>query len=178
MKTLVLALAALALVGTAAQANAQYDLGASAGLYLPTSGNVRDAFGSQILKFGFGSVGKVSTGNLKIGTGLDFITANKNGNRMLVIPFTVNVEQALTMDRNASTKPYVKGFAGLAYMDFGITTNAIRTEEKAVRMTVGAEFGIVMSDRIRLSARYNYFPKVGGYDLSGISLNATFGFGG
>jgi hypothetical protein len=173
MKTTVLALASVVVFGAASSANAQIDLGASAGWYIPVSSDVRDAFGNAIFHFGIGSVGRVTTGNLKIGTNLDFITANRNGNRLLIVPLTLEVEQALTMDAHATTKPYIKGFIGGAYMDYGITQAGIRTEDKVLRMTLGAEFGVVISDRLRLSARYNAFPKTGGFDFSGITLSAT-----
>src|SRR5687768_6526169 len=101
-KTLLGSFAALAMVAAAVPASAQFDIGASAGFFLPSSGEVRGAFGSSIFKFGIGGVGRQSTGNLKMGTQLDFITANKNGNRMFIAPFTFNVEQALSLDQSSN----------------------------------------------------------------------------
>jgi hypothetical protein len=172
-KTLLGSFAALAIMAAAGPANAQFDIGASAGFFLPSSGEVRGAFGSSIFKFGIGGVGRQSTGNLKMGTQLDFITANKNGNRMFIAPFTFNVEQALSLDQSSNIVPYVKAFAGLAYIDYGITRGGLRFDEKVIRPTYGIEGGVVVTDRIRLSARYNMFPKTGGFDFSGLTVAAT-----
>lgn len=172
-KTLYGSMAVVALALAATPAQAQFDLGASAGFFIPTSSEVRDAFGGAIFKFGLGGVGRQSTGNLKIGTQLDFITGSRNGNRMFLVPLTLNVEQALSLDQSGTTIPYVKAFAGIAYMDYGITQAGIRHEDKLIRATYGAELGIVMAQRFRLAARYNVFPNTGGFDFSGLTLSAT-----
>jgi hypothetical protein len=149
-------------------------LGASVGLYMPVDSDVRDAFGSSILRFGFGQDARTRTGNLLIGTSLDIVTANKHGNRLFLAPFTVSAEQALTLDRNASMKPYIKGFLGAAYIDFSIERNGSHYDDKVLRAVYGAEFGVVMSDRLRLSARYTAYPKTGRFDFSVLTLSATF----
>ncbi len=174
MKIKVLGFVSLMAVCGAASAQSPLDLGVSAGIYMPTSGAVRDAFGSSVFRFGLGSVGSQRTGNVKIGTELNFITANKNGNRLLMVPFTVAAEQQLTMDRNATTRPYVKAFAGLAYIDYGINNFGGRQTDRGIRPTFGVEGGLVVSDRLRLSARYNQMTRIGGFDFSGVTLAATF----
>jgi hypothetical protein len=160
-------------IGGAASAQS-FNTGFSAGIYLPTNGTIRDAFGSQIMRFGFANVGSQRTGNFKIGTELDIISANRNGNRLFIVPFTLGAEQQLSGDQNATARSYIKPFAGLAYMDYGVTVGATRNESKVLRFTYGAEFGVVVSDHLRLAARYNVFPKTGGFDFSGLNLSATF----
>jgi hypothetical protein len=172
-----LSLRSVLLVGTvvaaaAAHGQSPLDIGASAGVYIPSDGAVRNAFGSSIFRFGFGQVGRQSTGNFKIGTELDFITANKNGNRLFIVPFTLTAEQQLGF--SGTTRPYIKPFAGLAYMDYSVGIPGGRSESKVVRFTYGLEGGVVVSDHLRLSARYNVFPKTGGLDFSGLTLMATF----
>jgi hypothetical protein len=161
---------ALAVAG-AAQAQDPFDLGASVGVFMPSSRTIRDAFGSQVLRFGFGGVGRQSTGNFKLGTELDIISANKNGNRLFILPFTFAAEQQLAMA--GAVRPYVKPFAGLAYIDYGISTPSGRRDSKIVRVTYGAEVGVVLSEKLRLSARYNVFQN-SGFDFSGLTLSATF----
>lgn len=160
----------------AALGSAQTGLSLSAGFYVPTNGAIRDAFGSSIFHFGFGGSAPTRTGNLQMGTQLDFITASKNGNRLFMAPLTYNVEQQLTMDPNATVKPYVKGFAGIAYIDYGISVGIDRFESRVFRPTFGGELGIVLSDHLRVSARYNFFSKADGFDFSGLTVGATFGF--
>lgn len=156
----------------ASYAQSSMDTGVSAGLYLPSDGAVRNAFGSSIFRFGFGQVGSQRTGNFKIGTELDFITANKNGNRLFIVPFTLTAEQQLAF--SGGTRPYIKPFAGLAYMDYSVGIPGGRSESKVIRFTYGVEGGVVVSDHLRLSARYNVFPKTGGFDFSGLTVMATF----
>ncbi|MEZ0326848.1 MAG: hypothetical protein ACAH95_13190 [Fimbriimonas sp.] len=161
---------ALAVAG-AAQAQNPFDLGASVGIFMPSSGTIRNAFGSQILKFGFGGVGQQSTGNLKIGTEFDIMSANKNGNRLLIMPFVFTGEQQLAME--GAVRPYIKPFAGLAYIDYGINVPGGRKESKVIRVTYGLEGGIVLSQKLRLSARYSMFQN-SGFDFNGLTLSATF----
>ncbi len=162
--------AALAFAG-AANAQNPLDIGASVGVFMPSSRVMRDAFGSQVLRFGLGSVGRQSTGNFKIGTEMDIISANKNGNRLFIVPFTFNAEQQLAT--SGALRPYIKPFAGLAYIDYGINTFGGRQDNKLIRLTYGAEAGIVLSEKLRLSARYNIFQN-SGLDFSGLTLSATF----
>jgi hypothetical protein len=167
------AILVLGALSTAASAQIP-NVGATVGLYFPTSSEMRDAFGNSILRFGFGDAARSKTGNIKFGTAFDIITANKNGNRLLLVPVTFEAEQQLTLNPAATTRPYVKAFAGIAYMDYGITMGGTRYDDKLIRTTIGAELGIVFAERFRLSARYNAFPKASGFDFSGMSVNLTF----
>jgi outer membrane autotransporter protein len=169
-------LSIVALFGVlATTASAQIpNLGATAGLYFPVSREMRDAFGNSIFRFGFGQAAQSKTGNLKIGTSFDIITANHDGNRLFMLPVTLEVEQQLTMNPGATTKPYAKAFIGAAFIDYGITQNGNRFSSQVIRPTLGAELGLVFAERLRLAARYNAFQKTGGFDFSGVSVSLTF----
>jgi hypothetical protein len=180
-----LALSAAVAAGTlvfAASANAQYNIptraGVSVGIYIPRDAETRAALGDNIMRFGFGNVRAQRTGNLKIGTEFDIISASRGGNRLMMIPVTIMAEQQLPMGESSGFTPYVRGFAGAAYIDYSIVaSDGNRHASRVIRPTYGAEAGVVLTDRVRLSARYNIFPRTGGFDFSGTQLSATISVG-
>lgn len=173
-----IAVTALALtsMGTFAQAQSDYgiNLGAQVGVYMPTNGAIRDAFGSSVLNFGLGPVGDPRRpGSGSVTPGLEFLTANKNGNRLFIGTFTYGYEKHFG-DENAKTVPYARVFAGGAYFDYGITEISGRKSAKRFGATGGAEVGVVLASRLKLSAKYNLFSKQDGFDFNGLTLSATF----
>ena len=173
------ALTALATVALAAPAQAQFDqeekagLGVKVGVYMPTDSLIRDAFGKSIINYGLGGVAprRPTAGTLT--PELDFISADKNGNRLFIGSFSYGYEHHFVNDDQARTVPYARVFGGVAYFDYGINTLNGRRSSKRVGANYGAEVGIVLSGRIRLAARYNAFTEQEGFNFNGFNLSAT-----
>jgi len=168
-------MAALALAGTA---NAQYskddlNFGGSVGFYLPTSSTIPDAFGSTVINYGIGPVGNKRPSSGSVTPSLELLSANKNGNKLFIGTFTYGYEKHLADDRSM-TIPYIRVFGGLSYFDFGIDTTSGRESAKKVGYTTGAEVGLVLANRVRLAARYNFYTKENDFDFNGVSLSATY----
>jgi len=175
-----IALTALATLALAAPASAQYgddraplNFGGQLGVYLPTSGAVRDAFGSSVLNVGLSPVSTRRQGGNGLRPELNFITASKNGNRLFIGTLTLGIERQFG-EPGSNSVPYARAFGGLSYIDFGINTGAGRVSDRKFGTTFGGEVGIVLYDRLRLAARYNVFSKASGFDFSGFSLSATY----
>jgi len=168
-------MAALALAGSA---NAQYDkqdlnFGGTIGYYMPTNSVIKDAFGKSVINYGIGPVGNKRPSSGSVTPSLEFISANKDGNKLFIGTFTYGYEKHLADDRSM-TVPYIRGFGGLTYFDYGIDLIGGRKSGKKIGTTAGAEAGLVFAGRLRLSARYNFFSKVDGLDFNGLTLSATY----
>jgi hypothetical protein len=168
-------MATLALAGAAHAQYNQQDLnfGGSVGFYMPTNSVIKDAFGKSVINYGIGPVGTNRPTSGSISPSLQFISANKNGNKLFIGTFTYGYEKHLADDKSM-TVPYIRGFGGLSYFDFGIGPTATRVSDKKFGYTGGAEVGLVFARRIRLSAQYNFFSKVDGFDFNGLTLSATY----
>jgi len=168
-------MAALALAGAA---HAQYDkedlnFGGSVGFYMPTSSVIKDAFGSSVINYGIGPVGNKRPSSGSVTPSLEILSANKNGNKLFIGTFTYGYEKHLADDRSM-TVPYIRVFGGLSYFDYGIDQIGGRQSAKKIGYTTGAEFGLVLASRLRLSARYNFYTKQDDFDFNGLSLTATY----
>jgi len=150
-------------------------VGPRVGAFLPQSAVVRDAFGSAIPDFGFGRTrtGVSRGGSLR--NDINVINANRNGNRLFLVPANLMLEVPLTMDENADgLQPYVRVGGGVAYMDYALTVNGNRVAAKTFGLTGSAELGVVFAKRWNLFGRYNYFQQRSGIDFSGITVGLSF----
>lgn len=164
-------LAALAFAGSAqAQSQEKLNVGGQVGVYMPTSGRIRDAFGDSVLNYG---ISPFSNGQNKSSgsPNLEFLSANKNGNRLFIGSLTYGYERKFSTV--GTSTPYARVFAGVAYFDYGIDQIGGRESGKRFGWTSGAEVGLLFVDRLRLSAKYNFYNKVDGFDFNGLTLSAT-----
>jgi len=168
-------MAALALAGTAQAQYSKDDLnfGGSVGFYMPTNSKIKDAFGSSVINYGIGPVGNKRPSSGSVTPSLEILNANKNGNKLFIGTFTYGYEKHLAAD-NAVTIPYIRVFGGLSYFDYGIDQIGGRQSAKKVGYTTGAEVGLVLANRVRVAARYNFYTKQDDFDFNGLSLTATY----
>lgn len=176
-----IAVAALAAIGAAANAqnpsNGTY-LGLEAGAYFPSDRVIRDVFGSTLPRIGINFINNNRPEKFKPSFNFAVIGANKDGNRFLAIPVTVGVGQQLGGE-NASTRPYWRVGAGVAYLDYSIDTSgtgANRIDNNRISFCGVAEGGILLSERVRVSAAYNYFQKADDFNFSGWEIKVSFLF--
>lgn len=148
----------------------------SAGIYLPSSAQVRADLGDQGLQFGLGGSAKGRPSEGSITPQYTLIIDNGKGNKLFLLPFTYGYEYHFGTDSGASMLPYVRPFVGVAYYDYSITDFASgqHTGVKQLGGTYGLEAGVLFGTKIKLSAAYNYFTQSSGFSFNGLTLSATY----
>ncbi|HVT11692.1 MAG TPA: outer membrane beta-barrel protein [Fimbriimonadaceae bacterium] len=152
-------------------------LGLEAGAYFPTDRTIRNVFGSTLPRFGISFISNNQPNKLKPSLNFAVIGANKDGNRFLAIPVTAGVGQQYG-GANSGARPYWRVGAGLAYFDYSIdpTNSGTAIAATKVGFTAVGEVGVLLSERVRLSASYNYFSKQDDFDFSGFDIKVSFLF--
>lgn len=157
--------------------NFQQFLGPEVGLYLPAQSALRDAVGSQWVSLGLGSVSLKDAQKTKFSPNFNAITGDKNGNKIFLFSYSFGMTQPLTSDLSkAGVVPFYALRGGLSYIDYGVTTApGVRTSGKKLGWNGNAEVGIIFSQRLALSARYDLFPRYDGLQFDGLSLSLKYG---
>ncbi len=151
-------------------------LGVEVGAYFPTDSVIKNVFGSTLPRFGLNFINNNQPNKFKPQFNFAVIGASRDGNRFLAVPVTVGVGQQFGVP-GSSTRPYYRVGAGAAYLDYSIDpSGSNRITNNRVSFTANAEVGILLSERIRLSAAYNYFSKADDFDFSGYELKLSFLF--
>lgn len=151
--------------------------GASVGWYFPTSGKMRDALGNNFFDVGLSApFAQMKPDGTQASSSFGVITANRNGNRLFILPATFGVMKM--MGRGQESKPYVAARAGIAYYDYRITdpSTLVRKSGNRIGYTGNLEAGVILSQNLRVAARYNWFSKVDGFDFTGIELKLAYQF--
>jgi hypothetical protein len=177
------ALAVSAFATCAALASAQNPdksgtyLGLEAGAYFPTDTVIRNVFGSTLPRIGLNFINNSAPEKMKPSFNFAVISANKDGNRFLAIPFTVGLGKQYG-SLGTGMRPYWRVGAGVAYFDYSIDPSGggIPTAARRFGFTAVGEVGMLVSDRVRLSASYNYFSKQDDFNFSGFDLKISFLF--
>jgi hypothetical protein len=166
-------LALFALLTTAVIAHAQENgLGPRIGVFLPSDSKVRDAFGSNFLNIGFGRARNGVRTNTR--TDISVINADRNGNRLFLVPVTLVREYRLMGDMDSPTQVYGRLGAGLAYMDYALTSNGNRIADKRIGVNGNAELGLLLTRRINVFARYDLFNRQEGINFSGLTVGFSY----
>jgi hypothetical protein len=175
------AFAIAGIAATAALASAQNPdrsgtyLGVEAGAYFPTDTVIRNVFGSTLPRFGVNFINNSVPNKLKPSINFSVIGASKDGNRFLVIPVTAGLGQQMGAP-GASARPYWRAGAGLAYFDYSIdpTGGGTSIASRKFGFSAVGEVGILLSERVRISASYNYFSKQDDFNFSGWDIKVSF----
>jgi hypothetical protein len=159
-------------------------LGLNLGVYLPTNGKARDAFGPNFFNIGFG-LGRFRTPTDKGAFGFDFsIIANRSvfsggDNRAVLIPLGVVYARRMTpatSDVEATGwTPYVGASANLIVSN--LRSDKYDVESKWRAGAGGSVFiGGVWKGTYSIQARYYGMTSVEGLNLSGLNLTTGFRF--
>lgn len=168
--------AALTLAPLTANAQENWsNLGVQGGLFIPTDGEIRDAFGSSLLSFGLGATSRQEFKQRSLRWDWNVISADKNGNRVFILTPSVGFVFPLG-DATGVTRPYWAVRGGVAYMDYSVDTGDERVSGSGIVFNGNAELGVSVSDRLNLSLRYDLFGERDGLNFNGLSLNLTYGF--
>jgi hypothetical protein len=150
-------------------------LGISVGIFKPSSAQLRDDLGAQFLSFGLaGGLTRPDEGSITPSYSL--IYANGNGNKLFILPLTYGYEYHFGADSDSQYLPYVRPFAGVAYYDYSITdfSSGDHSSAKQLGATYGLEGGIIVGQKLKLSAAYNYFTQASGFSFNGLTLSASY----
>lgn len=170
----VVALAAL-IVPAFSHAQNQY-LGPDVGVYYPTSATLKAALGDQWWSFGL-SATKGGNGEKAMGPSFNGVSQTKNGNRALMLSYSYGLYQPFAKSGGRGNDGVIPFFAlrgGVSYIDYrvGLASGA------KFGWNANAEVGIVFSDRMTLSARYDMFSQHDGLRFDGFSINLRYGLVG
>ena len=174
-KTLV-TLGLLTVVASSAFAQQQSSsLGVGVGLYMPSSRELRNDLGNSALQFGFGGAATSRPKEGSITPDITAIIANGNGNKLFIVPYTFGYEMHFGVKSKMTTLPYLRPFAGVAYYDYSITdTGGNHFGVKRLGATAGLEGGLLIGNKLKVSAAYNFFTPSSGFNFNGLSLSATY----
>lgn len=172
MRQSLTALFAVSLVGCAAIGRAQNSILVGVGLFSPTNHLMHDMFGNQLkLDPDFGTFAVSTTWKLK--PSVSMVSAHKDGNKFAVIPVSLSLERGFA-DSKAKVIPYVKFGLGPTYADYSFDTGGVHYAEKRISWGGSVESGVVLNGKFRLSARYDAFSRIDGFDFSGLTLSAQY----
>ena len=148
-------------------------IGPQIGVFLPSSGTTRDAFGDAWFNYGVG-FGVLETANRKGRVSFDFnLLGNTRGsNRAYVAPLGVSYRRAFS---DGASRPFVGASANLVptYLradNYGVPSR--------LRFTGGGSVfaGYTFNQTASVQVRYYAIGKSAGFNLSGLSLSAGLRF--
>jgi hypothetical protein len=175
-------IAPVLLIGLASLARAESrlpDLAVTLGVYVPSSGEVRDALGSQWFNFGVSPARRRLSDSWRLQADLEFISGRDGGSKVFLAPVTVGLTREFRQGTQGPA-PFAALRAGFAYMDYAVDTPTGRVSGKRFEPTANAELGLQLNDATRLSLRYDVFSSVDGLRFDGLSISLqvrAFSFG-
>ncbi|MFZ4508154.1 MAG: hypothetical protein ACOYON_10725 [Fimbriimonas sp.] len=172
MKKFALVLLPLLATGAFAQ-EATKGLGLEVGAFFPMDKETKELFGNTWLTVGPGSVSQSSIKAGKITSAVSFIQAQKDGNKVVIVPLSL-VYKTLLGDENAAAVPYYSLGAGAYYSDYSVNRGSGSTFRRDSAKVFGSsafgEVGITFVKRARVTARYNTFSTTHGLKFDGWEL--------
>lgn len=162
----------LAFVTLSSAAMAQISV--SAGTYMPRDTTIRNVFGSSSFAWGFG-LGKADRTN-RAGLGFDLsgVSLSATNNRFFSVGATYGYE--VQSGKGTATMTYARIGTGIGYYDYDMNIGINNYHGKVTKQFTAAEAGVVLSNRISISAQYMLMPKLSGLDFSGLRLSAMYAF--
>lgn len=166
-------LASLAWGGLAAFCAADRWFGPSVGLYVPSNAGIRKALGSQWYEFGIGPADLSLREGWRVGSDLSMVRRHGNNNKFwMVLPSIGTTYTAV--NRGTDVQPFISFRGGPAYFDYSIDKAGTRVSTKRVGLNANVEAGIVVSERLRISVRYNVVSKFDGFNFDGTAFLVSY----
>ena len=153
---------------------AMAQISVSAGTYMPRDTTIRNVFGSSSFAWGFG-LGKADRTN-RAGLGFDLsgVSLSATNNRFFSVGATYGFE--VQSGKGTATMTYARVGTGIGYYDYDMNIGINNYHGKVTKQFTAAEAGVVLSNRISISAQYMLMPKLSGLDFSGLRLSAMYAF--
>jgi hypothetical protein len=153
----------LAFVTLSSAAMAQISV--SAGTYMPRDATIKSVFG-------FGKADRTHRNGL--GFDLSGVSLSATNNRFFSIGGTYGYE--VQSGKGSATMTYARVGTGIGYYDYNMNIGLSNLTGRVAKQFSSAEAGIVLSNRVTLSAQYLLMPKLSGLDFSGLRLSAMYSF--
>jgi len=152
-------------------------LGIGGGAYFPTDPKTKRLLGNTWLNFSIAPTKFKKVNGREFDSDLQFVTRDKNGNRLTMVFLTYGLRTTLgSADSNSPTKPYFAVRGGPVYLDYRITdTKTYRA--KRLGVSANAELGVDFSDTVRATLRYDVLSKYDTIKFDGFSVNLLFKLG-
>lgn len=175
MKTAALICLSLAALPLAAQSipDKKNPWGVKVGFFMPASSVTRTLLGSTWVSYGFGPTKFDLREGWTLSTDLEFVSQKKNGNKFFMALPTAGV-QKLFADPDEKSVPYVAFRVGPAYFDYSITRAGTYISKKRFGWTSNVEVGVVISDRVKFSGRYDITSRHDGFNFDGFTFAVNY----
>ncbi len=167
------AIATLAASAVAGDSNDRW-FGLQGGAYFFRSAELQDRFGNPLASIGIQPfTAKIGRDWQVIGD-VHFLTASRNGNRLLAIPLTASVSKKLG-NPNDRVLPVLRFGIGPSYYDYSIERTSGRVKDRTWGWNSNIGLDFVFDKRMALSFRYDQYSKTDDLDFSGLTISLTFG---
>lgn len=154
--------------------------GVDVGFYRPTSGEIRDAFGDSLFRFGLRPFENRITKDWKFAVDVTILSARSGDDRLLAIPLTFGFTRSFGNPEDTAI-PFVQVAAGPAYYDYAIGrdveaegTTTERVKDRKWGSNVNLEAGVMFNRRFSVSVRGDWYSKTDDFDFSGVSLTLSY----
>ncbi|MBS1720546.1 MAG: hypothetical protein JST35_08890 [Armatimonadetes bacterium] len=145
-------------------------LGAVGTTFFPTQARFKAAFGKQLNALGATFTANNMDYNWKVRPDFGFVNFTGGAsNRLILVPVRASISKIFAQPGD-SFQPYARFLAGAAYTDYRITEGLNTTTGRQILPSVGGELGVILAQRIRIYASYDWYAKTKGFDFSGASL--------
>ncbi len=163
----------LALVTLSGAAMAQISV--SAGTYMPKDATIKSIFGSSSFAWGFGLGTSDRTHRDGLGFDVSGVSLSATNNRFFSVGATYGYE--VQSGKGSATMTYARIGTGIGYYDYDMNIGLSNLTGHVAKQFSSAEAGIVLSNKVTISAQYMLMPKLSGLDFSGLRLSAMYSFG-
>ncbi len=170
-------LTSLCLLATplASLAHADSFVGPELGLFFPTDSTLRSALGNSWFSFGVGRLNMDEYSAKSLKPSWNAISQTKNGSKVFMFAYTYGYVYPLG-DAKSGSVPYYSIRGGLSYVDYAVQQSpANRISGKTLGYNLNAEVGILLGEKLTVSARYDVFGSHDGLKFDGLSLSVKYG---
>lgn len=165
---------------SSAQAHGKTWWGVDIGFYRPNSGEIRDAFGDSLFRFGLRPFENRITKDWKFAVDVNILSARSGDDRLLAIPLTVGFTRSFGNPEDAAI-PFVQIAAGPTYYDYSIGRE-VEVQGNGTEQVKGSkwgsnvnlEAGVMFNRRFSVSVRGDWYSKTDDFDFSGVSFTLSY----
>lgn len=154
-----------------------FGIGLDVSAFFPSDRDIVRAFAAA--NYGIG----LSPTNINFRPGTHFIWDiglngdSRAGSRYFTVAPTFGVIYSPQNEDSQSTfRPYFAARVGPYYADYSILRNNTRFKDRGFGWNGNVEAGLFLTDKIRVSVRYDKFSEKDGFDLGGLRAGVTWQF--
>lgn len=155
-----------------------FGVGMEFSAFFPTDKDIIRAFSSSTYALGLTPTSIYFKEGNHFVWDLAFNGDSQNGSRYFSVVPSFGYMSVLSSEGSASSfKPYFAARVGPAYTDYSVGyTGFARVKGRKFGWNANAEVGLFLTDKIRISARYDKFSELDGLDFGGLRTAITWQF--